>query len=208
MWFKKIFEDQKNFLDPLTGLLTDLLTGLVTLLRILPSKWTSKSTSRESFQPVVSGLKTPRFEHWLTAILRPFATMNFSCLSEKFISRTLIKGPTNSNFKTILAKYSTKKIFKVLTVHPLWNLNESFMNHSSKKFEKYFEVKFNVKKNSKKFYSQIQCKKSSKFFYGQILHKSLCRGRFSPVVTKWSKEHVVLNCLKTFSAHQIGPKKF
>ena len=36
----------------------------------------------------------------------------------------------------------------------------------------------------------------------------LYKAGFSCVVTKWSKEHVVLNCLKTFSAHQIGLKKF
>jgi len=55
---------------------------------------------------------------------------------------------------------------------------------------------------------KFSVKKSLKFFYSQISHKDLYKAWFSRVVTKWSKQHVVLNCHKTFLAHQIGPKKF
>ena len=59
MWFKKIFEDQKKtFSGPLVHLegsncVTRPVSGLV-------------GTSKESFQPVVSGLKAPWFEHCFT----------------------------------------------------------------------------------------------------------------------------------------------
>ena len=36
----------------------------------------------------------------------------------------------------------------------------------------------------------------------------MCKARFSHVITRWSKRHVVLKCLKTCSAHRIAPENF